>query len=299
MTATDTQLTSGPWAGLATPIFQDAAGPDQPAWRDNAYFAFWSVTAEPCFGVVHVSTSPNAEGRRARCSVVRDGRLEEIIDPLDPGTFHSRSIDFDLSGRILVDSPDLQLELTMSPRFTVAAFEPYAVAPALVEGRPLVHHEIFCDIQGVITVRGSSAPVTARAFRDRTWGFREESLQIVEYISILASFDTFDVSVTKFGIVGGEDRMDGFYNSAAGQQKVTGLRVTRDEAGLYKRSTVTLEDGSEVTLEIDGRLGGIWCPQGAEREGPTFATYDDFIAYRARDEAGLGLVEQGILHRVW
>ncbi|MGH9003074.1 MAG: DUF7065 domain-containing protein, partial [Acidimicrobiia bacterium] len=58
---------SGLWGALAQPIHADAAGAGDPPWRDNAFLGFWSST-EPIFGAVHVSTSPNTEGRRARFS---------------------------------------------------------------------------------------------------------------------------------------------------------------------------------------------------------------------------------------
>jgi len=55
---------------------------------------------------------------------VVDGIVTELIETLDPGTFASESIAFDLAGRITVDSPDLSMALDVTQRLALANFSP-------------------------------------------------------------------------------------------------------------------------------------------------------------------------------
>src|SRR5436190_5659619 len=84
------ETTQGAWGPLSEPIH----GPvpeGAPPYKDNAYLAFWDDKAG-VYGVFHFSTSPNAEGRRARVTVQAGGRTAEIIETPDPGTFDTDSI---------------------------------------------------------------------------------------------------------------------------------------------------------------------------------------------------------------
>ena len=72
------------------------------AWRDNAVFVWWDPSRE-VYGQVHVSTTPNGEGSRARCAFHAAGRSFEFQEPLEAGTFNSDSMTVDLSGRIRAD----------------------------------------------------------------------------------------------------------------------------------------------------------------------------------------------------
>src|SRR6516164_8543119 len=106
-------------------------------WRDNAYAGFWD-TQQNVFGVVHVSTSPNAPGTRARFSVLVDGRAVEVVEPLPPGSFRSSSIDVDLP----------------AARVVVADYSATGVLPDLVEGISLQHFQQGANVVGRIEVHG-------------------------------------------------------------------------------------------------------------------------------------------------
>ena len=126
--------------GLAEPVHAGAAGPGDPPWRDNAFVAFWDESSG-LYGCAHVSTSPNSDGRRARCSVAAGGRSYEVVEDLAPDTFDSRSITLDLAGRLIVDSDDLRLDLRSTPRFAVADYSAGQIVPGLVPGAPLRHFQ--------------------------------------------------------------------------------------------------------------------------------------------------------------
>ena len=70
------------WGPLSEPIHTDPLPAGRPAFRDNAFLGFWDAGGD-VFGAFHVSTSPNAEGRRARFAGIiqemhDDGTLTEL-----------------------------------------------------------------------------------------------------------------------------------------------------------------------------------------------------------------------------
>ena len=178
MTVTDI---ADAWGPLAEPIHADAAGPADPVWKDNAYLSFWD-TANEVFGSFHVSTSPNGTGaRRARCSVSVRGKVLEIIEDLPPGSFASASIDFGLDGRITVRHNRLRADLVNAPLFVAADYAVGGVVPELVAGKPLQHFQQACEMTGTLVLDGVESPVQGRGMRDRTWGYREESAQWIQF----------------------------------------------------------------------------------------------------------------------
>ncbi|HEX9684089.1 MAG TPA: hypothetical protein VGA13_13475 [Acidimicrobiales bacterium] len=288
------------WGGLAEPMHPDAAGPDDPRWGENAYLAFWAGN-EDVFGVVHVITSPNAEGRRARCTLSIEGDFAEIHEELEPGSFTSDSVSWDVGrvdGLIEVDHPSMGIEVTLAPRFDVVAFDPYSVAPSL-EGRdPLVHHEAFCELEGRVRVGDSWRPIQGRGFRDRTWGFRDESASVIEWVGVLASFDDFDTMMIRFLWDDGF-RDDSFFSTQQGTTQLDDFHVARNPAGRGKQARLGVADGPELTLDVVESLGIAWCPLGSERDGPSISAFDEFVTFECDGARGRGIVEQGILRRVW
>ncbi|HSV40286.1 MAG TPA: hypothetical protein VLI04_16110 [Nocardioidaceae bacterium] len=285
------------WGPLAEPIHSDAAGPGDPVWKDNAYLSFWDV-AGGVFGSVHVSTSPNGEGaRRARCSVSGHGVVVEVVEDLEPGTFSSDSIHFDLDGTVRVDHPTLQAELTYLPLYAPADYAVTGLIPELVPGKPLQHFQQGCTVTGTVTVGGSTYNLDAEGMRDRTWGFRDEVAQWVEYAGLIATFEGAFITAIKFVSRTGEVAGDGFFATAEGVQVIERIHFRRDAAARFIRATLELADGSTRTVSITARETGFWVPMGAESDGPAFGTYDDFMQLDLDGAPGAGLFEQGIIHR--
>jgi hypothetical protein len=287
------------WGPLAEPIHPDAAGPADPVWKDNAYVSFWD-TANEVFGSFHVSTSPNGtDARRARCSVSVKGTVVEIIEDLVPGSFASTSIDFGLDGRITVRHPRLCADLVNTPLFVAADYTVGGVVPELVPGKPLQHFQQACELTGTLVLDGVEAPVTARGLRDRTWGFREESAQWIEYAGLVTVIgDTF-ITVMKFLGADGRLRSDGFVIDADRSRAITDVTFGRDAAGQFRLARLRDAEGGTRVATLSSRLAGFFVPMGADSEGPSFGTYDDFFTVDSENTAGAGFFEQGILHRVF
>src|SRR2546425_13361752 len=68
------------WGPLSEPIHTEPLPEGRPAFRDNAYLGFWDRGGE-VVGAFHVSTSPNAEGRRAALSPAAGGRGAAGVRP--------------------------------------------------------------------------------------------------------------------------------------------------------------------------------------------------------------------------
>lgn len=296
MTATEV---ADVWGPLAEPIHTDAAGPADPVWKDNAYLSFWD-TANQVFGTFHVSTSPNGTGaRRARCSVSVRGNVLEIIEDLPAGRFESASIKFGLDGRITVRHARLQADLVNAPLFVAADYAVSGVVPELVPGKPLQHFQQACEINGTLVFDGAESPVRARGMRDRTWGFRDESAQWIEYAGLVAIIgDTF-ITVMKFLGADGSLRSDGFLIDANRSRTIVDVTFGRNAAGQFRLARLRDAEGGTRLVTLSSRLAGFFVPMGADSEGPSFGTYDDFMSLDSENSSGAGFFEQGILYRVF
>lgn len=287
------------WGPLSQPIDPQVRD-DSPPWRDNAFLTFWDPAAG-VHGTLHTSTSPNAEGRRARLSVAHGGRVVEVVEPLEPGTFTSESITFALGESFSVDAPELSGELTFTPRFALADYTGPAAPKAfgLDEAQPLQHYQRAATVAGRLTLAGETVEIDGHGFRDRTWGLRDESSSVAEYFGFMWVFDEF--ALTQLRLLGndGKDATLGFvlgeHATALGD-----VSLTRDAAGLFAAADIGLADGGRLQVRATERHVGFWCPMGWERSGPTLSAYDEFAGLRTADGTeGFGMVEQGIVKRLY
>ena len=286
------------WGPLSEPIHTDSLPAGRPAFRDNAFLGFWDAGGD-VFGAFHVSTSPNAEGRRARFSVSVGGRTTEIVEPLDPYSFKSASIAFDLDQRIVVDGPTLAGEVTCTPLFAVADYSKHAIIPPLVPDEPLQHFQQAARVHGHLKVDGRDVTVDGVGIRDRTWGYRDESVSIAEYVAVTAVLDDFAFTVMRFVGADGGDRTEG-YRLGETAEPIVGLGLTRDASGLLAAAHLTLDGGAPLEVRVTERLGGFWVPMGWERRAPTMSAYDEFDRIRTDAGAeGVTLTEQGVVRRVF
>jgi hypothetical protein len=287
------------WGPLSEPIHNDV--PDgAPPWRDNAFLSFWDPDRK-LFGTLHVSTSPNAEGRRSRLSVLAGGTTVEIVEPLEPGTFTSESIQFNAGAGFTVDAPRISGELTSAPHFALASYTGDAapVAFGLDQEQPLMHYQRAATVTGRLVIDGLTVEINGHGFRDRTWGYRDESASISEYFGSMFIFPSF--AVTSMRLLGG-DGSDTALGFLLGDDtvRVKATSLTRDASGLFAGSRTEFADGRSIDVRSTERRAGFWCPMGWERSGPTLSAYDEFCALRSGDgDVGFGLVEQGIVKRLF
>lgn len=284
---------------LSRPIHRLQLGADAPPWRDNAFLIFWDPEAE-VYGSAHVSTSPNAEGRLARFSLTAGGRTVEVIEPLERGSFASASITFDLDGEVSVKTERLQARVKMTPRFVHADYAEGGLIPSVGGQAPLAHYQQGLTVDGEATLDGAEHRFAGAGLRDRTWGYRDESASMDEYIALDANFPSHFVTLVRMRATSGTDRAEG-YELSDRAAPLSGFGVTRDAAGLFVAAHVTRADtGEEIEIRSTGRRAGFWVPMGVERRGPCISTYDEFLSLRTSDgEEGFGIVEHAIVRKIF
>jgi hypothetical protein len=299
MDATSSSTAEKIWGPLAHPL-HDAVphGDGKAAWKDNAYIAFWDLD-QAAFGSLHMSTSPNAEGRRARFSLSVSGRTVEVIEDLPPASFRSRSVEFDLSGRIVVDHPKLSLRLESTPRLALADYSGGEVIPPM-NGAPVQHYQRALDLTGSCRIDGHETPLQATGLRDRTWGYRDESVNISEYFWFFGAFPDFSITAMRFFAEDVPERTDGFVLHEHDTESVTSIGVVRDASGLCAEAIFGLASGEELRMRSQGREAGFWLPMGWERKGPAMSAYDEFCPFVLPDGTrGYGVAQHGNVRQLY
>jgi hypothetical protein len=293
-TARDTE-----WGPLSEPLHLDIPR-DAPPYKDNVFIAFWDPSIN-IFGSFHASTSPNATGRRIRFSYGTSGEVIETIEPLDRGTYTSDSLDFDLAGTLTIRSARIEGQLTFRPHRALADFATRSTVPSLVPDQPLQHYQRGTTVTGTLVVDGREVSIDGLGFRDRTWGFRDESVSFREYFGLFAVFPDYSIAAQRHLSADGHDRTEGYVLTDSDAQPVTGLvDWSRDASGLFSATRITIEGGHDLTMKLVQRNGGFWVPMGWERIGPTLSAYDEFGEVQNGDgDRGHALVEQGIVRQLF
>ena len=290
------------WGPLAQPIMAPADLPEgSPPWRDNAWLPFWDDNNQ-AYGTVHVSTSPNTEGRQARFNLQTPNGKIEFIEPLEPGNFESESIRLDLDTGFTISHPKVTAELVFTPAFARADFVGDASPKAFgghAKTGALMHFQQAATVVGTTTLRGVECAVDGHGFRDRTWGFRDETIGMSEYFGFMWKFETFALSVMRLWGSDGSDHTNGFLLGAAEAEPVIGVTsLIRDGSGLFVEAEIELGSGECLTVTSTNRPAGFWCPMGANRSGAVMSAFDEHLTIRtSTGESGAGIVEQGIVRR--
>ncbi len=264
-------------------------------WRENAWLLVMAPGAG-VFGTVHVSTSPNAEARRAQCNFMVEGRPLQIVEPLDPGSFQSKSISYGMHGVVEVDHPDLRMVLNLRPRFVVGDYSASKVFVPLDERRPLQHFQQGVNIQGHVETESLRTDVVGNGFRDRTWGYRDEASHVTEYAALIGCFGDFDLTVMKFDSPSGM-RTQGFM---LGTDVVNAaeMTITRNPYAFFDSAELQLGQRS-VKIVGEPLQAEVWLATGETGAGPSLQIHDEFLRLSTGDGAhGYGILEQGILHKV-
>jgi hypothetical protein len=257
--------------------------------------AFWSRDLRT-FGCLHASTSPNAPGRRTRFSLWHDGTAVELVEEPAAGTFVTDSVRFVLGERIEVDSPRLSGELSYTPHLALAEYSDRAI-PTIEGGTLLSHVQRAGCFIGSFVLDGKPVSFEGFGFRDRTWGSRDESISIAEYIGVMAVFETYGLTTIRMRSAAGVDHTEGFVvREREARPLVAMTDIVRDGSGLYHSARYVLADGDELHVTTTRRPGGFWVPLGWLRSGPVLSAYDEYTeATTSTGETGVNMIEQGVL----
>ena len=288
------------WGPMSHPATEEI-DPGSPPWKDHVYVGFWDVEAA-AYGFLHWNSSPNHDTGKAQLSGSFDSVAVDVKEPLEPQAdrFRSAGIDFDLRSDVVFDHERVRGRLALEPRRSPVDYTQNDLLPPLVPGEPLQHWQQGVELRGELEVDGEPRRIAALGYRTRTWGYRDDSNQFQEYVSLQICLASRDITVMKFRWPDGSLRTDGFVVGDDGQRAIVDMHVVRDSAGLTTSLRLDLEGGEVLELLSRGVAVGLWCPIGLpEREGPTFAAYDEIIDWEIEGERGYGLVEQAIVRHVY
>jgi hypothetical protein len=288
------------WGPMSHPA-RETISEGRPPWKDHIYIGFWDV-ASACYGFLHWNSSPNHDTGKAQLSGSFGGVTLDLKEPLQAHAtrFSSDSLCFDLASEIEVRAGRVTGHLRAAPRLTPVDYTQNSLLPPLVPGEPLQHWQQGVELSGELVVDGVAHLIAAMGYRTRTWGFRDDSNQFQEYVSLQTCMGARDITVMKFRWPDGSLKTDGFVVTDAGQTAILDMHVVRNSAGLTTRLRLELDGGETLELERRGVAIGLWCPIGLpEREGPTFAAYDEVIDWELNGDRGHSLVEQAIVRHVY
>jgi hypothetical protein len=151
-------------------------------------------------------------------------------------------------------------------------------------------------VTGHLDILGRSIEIDGHGFRDRTWGYRNESATILEYVATQCVFPEFSVSAMRFHVAADDsDRAEGFILGDAARRIKPFTSVVRGRAGEVLEFRLEPENGDALVVAVVERLGSFALPVSPERNtGPTLAAYEEFCAVRASDGAlGVGVIGVG------
>jgi hypothetical protein len=298
--AQETEQRGTLWGPLSQPIHPTVpegmvvSGNTGP-WKDNAYIPFWDPE-QNVFATFHVSTSPEeakSSGMMSRFSLSVDGRVTEFVERLPPASFDSESIKFDLDGRVTIDHRDVKAELSCTPRLAIGDFT--LGESCTYGGPPLSHYEVTVDVTGTIETDGSTVNVAATGLRDRTWGFRDESLHVEEMFWGFATFPTFSICWHRMRHNPDGEKVDGFVLTETGARQIKAITpVARDASGMLAYTRFHFVDGGEMEIRATKRRAGFLVPMSPfwERIGPTSTAFDEFCELRTDSgDEGFGVIE--------
>ena len=63
---------------------------------------------------------------------------------------------------------------------------------------PLQHFQTTVAVSGRCRIDGRETAIDGRGIRDRTWGHRDESVNISEYVWMFVTFGDFSVTTMRF-----------------------------------------------------------------------------------------------------
>jgi hypothetical protein len=163
-----------------------------------------------------------------------------------------------------------------------------------------MHYQRAGIASGHLVVDGVNYAVSGNCFRDRTWGYRDESSSVAEYFGCWFIMPTFAITSMKLRGASGGEMVLGYVLEQDSTTIIESASLTRDASGLFAATSIETVDGRRLDVRIDERKAGFWCPMGWERTGPTLSAFDEFFSARSGDgEEGFGMVEQGILKTVY
>jgi hypothetical protein len=302
------------WGGLANPVHvaapQDQEGfTSQYPWKDNAWFVFWDAE-QGISAAIHCSTSFNGGQRFARAVLAHAGQVVSCDETPDVGRLSSASIDLDdallpkgtATGthRVHVCGADLEFELTLTPRWRPMDWTVLHLVPALGAAPELNHWQQGYLATGHVRIGARRLDFNGGGFRDRTWGWRQESEQWNELYAVNVGLEKCDISMCKFLLSDGSSRAGGFVQDDQGMHEVVDSTLLYNKFGLAGRLEIRAEELAPLVLDMGPGEAGWWLSFGKPgSQAPVWTEYQHLGSFDGGEWGrGYGCVPHAILRRL-
>jgi hypothetical protein len=302
------------WGGLAKAVHarahtnQESLAERYP-WKDNIWLAFWDIEQRIC-GMIHCSTSFNGAPRTARAVLAYQGRILSCDETPTIGSLSSPSIDVDgsispggtASGphRVSVSTPDFALDLTLSPRRRPMDWTVLHLVPSLGDAPELDHWQQSFSASGHVRVGTARLQFTGWGFRDRTWGWRQESLQWLELYAVDVVLEKCDISMCKWLCADGSTSAGGFVQDDQGLHQVISSELTYNKVGLAQQVTIHAGKLAPLTLDAGVADAGWWLTfTKPNSKAPVWTEYENFCSFDGGAWGrGYGCIPHAILRKL-
>jgi hypothetical protein len=302
------------WGGLASAVSSTApqgheAFAAKYPWRDNAWLVFWD-SERHISAAIHCSTSFNGGQRFARAVLAHDGRVVSCDEIPDVGRLSTLSINLDSAllptahatgaHRVAVSTPEFEFDLTLTARWRPMDWTVLHVVPSLGEAPELNHWQQGFLATGHVRIGGQQLEFNGGGFRDRTWGWRQESGQWNELYAVNVGLEKCDISMCKFLLPDGSSKAGGFIQADDGMHEVLDSTLLYNKFGLAARIKVEAEGLQPLVLDMGPGEAGWWLSFAKpESQAPVWTEYQHLGSFDGGEWGrGYGCIPHAILRRL-
>ena len=138
-----------------------------------------------------------------------------------------------------------------------------------------MHYQRAATATGELVIDGQAIAIAGHAFRDRTWGYRDESASVAEYFGCMLILPS--MAITSMKLRGASSSAEMVLGNVLEDEAtiIQSASLTRDASGLFAATSIETADGRTLEFRIVERRAGFWCPMGVERTGPTLSAFDE------------------------
>jgi hypothetical protein len=153
---------------------------------------------------------------------------------------------------------------------------------------------------GHVRVGTTKLQFAGGGFRDRTWGWRQETLQWLELYAVDVVLDHCDISMCKWLRADGSTTAAGFIQDDHGLHQVLSSEMTYNKVGLVQKISIAAEDLPPLILEAGIADAGWWLTfTKPNSKAPVWTEYENFCAIEGNAWGqGYGCIPHAILRKL-
>jgi len=258
------------------------------SWKENWYFnvidtksGVWGITHFSLQRHLNVATITSLFSVAGSVQAyINTFPIDAALDKLDDGALALEVIEPFKRHRLRLRAPQWEFDLEFRARFAPYLYDRAAEGWKLEhDSLAIEHYEQAMRVTGEVRVDGQSHKVDGLAYRDHSWGHRDES-QLRGWNWVCAMFDDRTVNASIIRFADGSTRTAGFVSTADGNVplvEATVLEQTKNEAGVPQQTSLRLADASGSTFVLRAsRFGGFEVPMRDDRSVVIFENFSDY-----------------------